>query len=212
MIPPLGPDGKTALLARQKSPTETELILWDAVAGREQGWLLVSPGNLSGAGFGANVQTVWARDFLDGTNRVRTWNAVSGKPLGSPMPSAVGIHNQAFARDGRSFLVASNWSAIQVWDLATGKPLGGPLGGDQRLGCAAFHPDGAVVATGGDDGTLSLWRVPPPVQGSAAHLRCWMELLTGQELDADGTPQILGTTAWQERSQRLRDLGGHPLP
>jgi hypothetical protein len=40
----------------------------------------------------------------------------------------------------------------------------------------------------------------------------WAEVLTGLELDRDGLVHRLEASAWQQRRQRLQELGGPLLP
>lgn len=48
------------------------------------------------------------------------------------------------------------------------------------------------------------------MNGDAERIRCWVELLTGMELDSDGVVRDLDADALQRRRERLRELGGPP--
>jgi eukaryotic-like serine/threonine-protein kinase len=76
----------------------------------------------------------------------------------------------------------------------------------------AFSPDGRLLLTGCWDRTARLWPVPVPVAGAPERVRLWAQVLTGLELDDDGVIHVLDAPTWQERRQRLEDLGGPPLP
>jgi hypothetical protein len=39
----------------------------------------------------------------------------------------------------------------------------------------------------------------------------WTEVITGQQLDVDGTAQVLDASAWLEKRDRLQECGGPPL-
>jgi WD40 repeat protein len=102
--------------------------------------------------------------------------------------------------------------SLRLSDLVTGKAVGKSIDLNRPAACVDFHPDGKFVVSGGDDGTVRFWHLPRPVEGSPERIRCWVEVLTGQEQDADGAAQVLDLTAWQARRQRLRELGGPPAP
>ena len=55
-----------------------------------------------------------------------------------------------------------------------------------------------------------LFEVPQPVEGDAARLRLWVEVITMRELDAGGEVADLDAAAWQQRRDRLQKLGGPP--
>ena len=71
-------------------------------------------------------------------------------------------------------------------------------------------PDGKIVLTASSDGTARLWTPPPPVGGQAAQVALWVQVLTGMELDAEGTVQVLTAEAWQQRRRQLEEMGGPP--
>jgi hypothetical protein len=52
--------------------------------------------------------------------------------------------------------------------------------------------------------------VPQPVQGDAARLRLWVEVITARELDAGGEIADLDAKTWQQRWEQLQKLGGPP--
>jgi hypothetical protein len=72
-----------------------------------------------------------------------------------------------------------------------------------------FSPDGQTLLTNGVAG-IRLWSVPPPLKGDAGHIRLWLEVNTGQELDAGGTVVDLDATTWRERYDRMQKLGALP--
>ncbi|MBI1830455.1 MAG: hypothetical protein HYR84_03280 [Planctomycetes bacterium] len=51
-----------------------------------------------------------------------------------------------------------------------------------------------------------------PAPGTPEHIRLWIEVNTGQELDAGGTVVDLDAKTWRERYDRLQKLGGTPAP
>jgi hypothetical protein len=74
----------------------------------------------------------------------------------------------------------------------------------------AFHRDGRRAATGGMDGVVRQWRLPPPVDGPPERVRLWAEVLSGMELDPQGAVHELSAGDLAERRRRLMELGGEP--
>jgi WD40 repeat protein/serine/threonine protein kinase len=140
----------------------------------------------------------------DGT--VRLWDVVTGRPRERQLQSPGLLLAAAFSPDGKFLATGSVDRTARLWDLATGLPLGPPL---QHLGAVqavAFSADGRTVVTGSHDRTARLWAAPsPPLKGTVAQLRCWAEVLTGMELDADGTAHPLEDAALAERRRILAD-------
>jgi hypothetical protein len=75
----------------------------------------------------------------------------------------------------------------------------------------AFDRDGRRASTGGRDGLVRQWRLPPPpVKGSPAQLRVWAEVITRTEFDPQGVVRELSSEDLRERRHRLEKLGGPP--
>ena len=145
----------------------------------------------------------------DGTARL--WDTATGKPLGEPMRHTGYISAVAFSKDGRMIATGSWDGTVRLWDVATGKPVGGPLrhGGWMPL-FVEFTPDGTLLS--GDGSGVFRWSVPSPREIDLEHLRLWVEVATGLELDAGGAVVELDAKTWRERCERLRKLGGLPSP
>jgi hypothetical protein len=43
-------------------------------------------------------------------------------------------------------------------------------------------------------------------------IKLWVEVLTGTEMDEKGEIWMLGAQTWQKRRDKLKALGGPPLP
>ena len=74
----------------------------------------------------------------------------------------------------------------------------------------AFSPDGKTALTGSYDRTARLWSIPEPLEGDIDRIRLWVQVLTDVELDSQGDFHVLDSETWQERRDRLEQLGGPP--
>jgi hypothetical protein len=208
----LSPDGKKVLLSfRDRHTGKTETRLRDAVTGRPLGPPLPLQRELSAGAFSPDGMTV-----VTGTGQeARVWEVATGKPVGETMAAAPGhiLRTALFSPDGHLLLLEGcpaskpyGPGSYRLWDVATHKPLGrawGPARGvtfrqdSTALLQPCFGPDRA-------------WPIPPPWKGPAERIRLWVEVNTGQELDAGGAVVELGAGAWEQRRQRLQQLGGPP--
>src|SRR5262249_55410427 len=145
------------------------------------------------------------------------WDLETGKPRGEPLltvapDEAVWVY---YAPDGRTLAAQHvGTGEIRLWDAATLKPLGPVIvennkGTDPDRLRFAFSPDGkrftTIIA-----GKLAVFDVPQTLEGDAERVRLWVEVNTGQELDAGGALVGLKPDGWLKRWQRLQKLGGPP--
>jgi WD40 repeat protein len=121
-----------------------------------------------------------------------------------------GVSRGAFSPGGQTVRTASGDNA-QLWETATGKPLGLPLKHLARVMAVAFSPDGKTVLTGSEDKTARLWHAPRPVEGDAERILLWAQVITGFEMDEYGGTRGLDAATWEQRRQRLQELGGPPV-
>ncbi len=60
------------------------------------------------------------------------------------------------------------------------------------------------------ESTAQLWRLPSLVDDDLPRIKVWVETMTGLGVDDKGNINALETEVWQERGERLRQLGGPP--
>ena len=145
----------------------------------------------------------------------RLWDKHTGQPLGQVLQHGGPVWAIAFSPDGRTVLTGSGlaareWGESRLWEAATGKPLSLPLRHPGPVYAVAFHPDGRTFLTGSADGKTRLWDMVQPLPGDVKQIRCWVEVVTGMELDPHGGARVLDAPAWQERRKLLEQLGGPP--
>jgi WD40 repeat protein len=109
---------------------------------------------------------------------IRQWDVASPAhpvPLGQPLSGHTGyVYWLAFRPGGRSLASASGDGTVRLWDL----PPTVRTDHTSYVNTVAFRPtDGAIVASGGSDGAVRLWRVDgagqptvlgPPLSGHTA--------------------------------------------
>ncbi|HZV07950.1 MAG TPA: protein kinase [Gemmataceae bacterium] len=148
----------------------------------------------------------------EGRHLERIWDLESGEPLSGPLADIAGnIAWHAFSPDG-SCILTGLWDrhAARLWDTATGKPIGPPVHHGEAVHFVAITPDGKRMMSLSVNGEFRAQDVPSPLGGDAEHLRCWVELLTGMELDAEGTIHDLDASALRHRRERLSIVIGPP--
>jgi WD40 repeat protein len=130
------------------------------------------------------------------------------------MRHPVTIRRAAFSPDGRRIVTASHDGTARIWDVATHRTLGPPLEHPGAVKAVAFSPDGRHILTGDTTGCAWLWDARQPVvEGDRERFKLWVEVSTGQELDADtGSNRAMDFATWDARRRRLAELGGPILP
>ena len=89
--------------------------------------------------------------------RVRIWDAATGKERATLTGHIGGVHAVAVAPDGSWLAAGGHDGMVRIWDAATGKEraiLTGHIGGVHAV---AVAPDGSWLAAGGDDGMVRIW-------------------------------------------------------
>jgi eukaryotic-like serine/threonine-protein kinase len=200
----LGLDGRTAY----SHDASRDVHEWDVAAGKiRRVWKV--PGRVKHLLFGVGKVIVIAGE---GDHLARAWDLESSQPLSGPLADLAGnIPQLAFSPDGRSILTGL-WDRhnARLWDAATGKPIGPPVNHGEAVHVVAFTPDGKRMISLSVNGEFRSQDVPSSLNGDVKRIRCWVELLTGMELDAQGVIHDLDPETLQERRERLRQLGGPP--
>jgi hypothetical protein len=142
------------------------------------------------------------------------WDTATGQPMGNEMRQPTTIRRAAFSPDGRRIVTASHDGTARIWDVATRRSLGPALEHPGAVKAVAFSPDGRRILTGDATGRAWLWNAEQPVvEGQRERFKLWVEVSTGQELDADtGRIRVLDFATWDARRRRLDEVGGPILP
>jgi eukaryotic-like serine/threonine-protein kinase len=196
------PDGKT-ILTGGSNPI---VWLWDGAGNQRIVEPMKHASTVHSVAFSGDGQTI-----LTGSsdNTARFWEAATGKQHGPPLTHQGRVNAVAFSLDGRTALTGSRDTTARLWDVATGKPIGPPLPHSGPVLHVAFWHDGKTVLTAGEDSVAQFWQLSPPVEGDAAQLELWTQVVTGMELEANGGVRVLDAVSWLERRQKLKDSGFH---
>lgn len=57
-----------------------------------------------------------------------------------------------------------------------------------------------------------LWPLAVPLEGEPKRIMCWLDVITGMELDEGGAIRVLSAQEWFDRRRRLEAVGGPPVP
>jgi WD40 repeat protein len=93
---------------------------------------------------------------LEGTRLWNLQNGTSTQPITEPRKY---ISAATFGSDSRLLAVAGGDYAVHVWDTVTAKELAVLEGHTQLVRSIAFDPYDALIASGGDDEMVILWKV-----------------------------------------------------
>jgi WD40 repeat protein len=107
------------------------------------------------------VGTTGGCDSKDGGS-LHLWDLTTGKEVRKFVGHDKWAEDVAFTKDGKRILSAGHESdrTVRLWDVATGKELKRYEHGTESTPCVAVSPDGVWAASGGFDGTITLFKLP----------------------------------------------------
>jgi WD40 repeat protein len=117
----------------------------------------------------------------------------------------------AFSPDAKTVLTGSRDGTARFWDATTGRPIGQPMTHHGRVEVVAFSPDAKTVLTGSRDKTARIWDVATALPDELERVATWVEVVTGLELDEQGSARVLDDATWPQRREKLKQLGGPPV-
>jgi hypothetical protein len=163
------PDGRTALVAKEKTAR-----LIETATGQPLGPPLNYPDLTDKVAVSSDSTTVAIAEVqrsenihampLFASERIRLWNAATGKPIGKAMkhPDHGGrpslIRDLVFSPDGKTLLSAGEDGMARFWEVPSGKEVGTalPVGNPLAFWALAFSPTGRVIALN-DTRHIRLW-------------------------------------------------------
>jgi WD40 repeat protein/serine/threonine protein kinase len=197
--------------------TRSEARLWSLPAGTFQAKLPVSPVNA--ALFSADSKFLFTAEGISEWRggAVRVWDAATGQTVSGPMPHPLPVEGISLSPDGRLLLTRScnkprngpNEYETRLWHVPTARLVGTPRPGMQPALANPFSPDGRFVllAPGQAGVPIELWPVPARTEPLPRDLKLEAQVLTGLELDPEGTIHVLDPGKWEQVRQRLLEQG-----
>ncbi|HZU35227.1 MAG TPA: WD40 repeat domain-containing protein [Gemmataceae bacterium] len=150
------PDGKTILpadyrgsyLIDRRTGKQVRRLQGPGLPGQRE--LYFSPDGKTIAGMGS------------GSNRLRLWDAATGKELLPHLGSSGEADSAAYSRDGRRLATGTAYGGgVDVWDVATGRPVHALdlPGGNRAVEHVSFSDDGRTLVAGLQEGTLEYYDI-----------------------------------------------------
>jgi WD40 repeat protein len=196
----LSPDGEVILTCSYDKTAR----LWSAHDQKPLSPKLVHKGEVRNGTISPDGK-VAATAAADGT--VRLWEIPTGRSLMSPLFHDGWVRAVAFSPDGKTLATGCDDGSARLWNAADGAPLGAVLQHHGPVTGIVFSPDGKTLLSASNDGTARLWSPSTPLRGDPASVALWVQVLTGMELDAEGTVQVLSSASWEKRRKQLQEIG-----
>ena len=215
-------DGKVAFTGTHEKTAQ----LWEAATGNPIGQPMLHQGGVTAIALSSDG----AKALSGSTDKMaRLWDGRTGNQIGQPLKHLEPVASVALSADGKTALTGSLDKTARFWDVETGKPIGPAL---EHRGWAdnvwqkgpiiavtvALSADGKTALTGSyalssdgiTDKTARIWKVPQPIRGDPERIMLWTQVITGLEVDELMAVRVLDAATWQQRRQRLQELGGPP--
>jgi WD40 repeat protein len=213
----MSPDGQSIVTA------SFELARWDPVAGKRL-WVAPTADAALQVAFSPDGRQVLAR-FISG-DTARLYDARTGAPTAQLKHYSMVIES-SFSPDGKLVRTCSSDLTARLWDAATGLPVGPVWANEKTEPRGCFTGDGRGVLISDDARHISLWEIPPPLEGTPERIRASVEAATRHTLDENGwirplipmiLPEesvrakhvVLGPDPFEPVRKRLEELGGPP--
>jgi WD40 repeat protein len=188
------PDGNSLAVTNTVDGT---ILLWDLAARRER-LVLRRPSPIAGVAFSPDGKRLAAAGRDD--RQIFLWDLESGfrQQLSDDLSDRISA--LAFSPDGSLLASASPFEHhVCLWDLKTRRVNRVFVGHVRSVTAVAFSPDGSLLATGGNDGTLGLWKVATGHR--LASLDAQALALRNVTFSPDG--RLLALTTWNDDDVRL---------
>lgn len=91
-------------------------------------------------------------------NRIRLWEANTGKEIQQLIGHDAAVTSLAFAADGKTLASGSYDGTVRLWEVVTGKLLQKLSANNSWVTAVAFAPDGKTIAAGGRHRALQAWQ------------------------------------------------------
>ena len=133
-----------------------------------------------------------------GQKQLLLWDSATGKLTRRIGPLGGAVRGLAFTKDGAALAVAEGVpgrsGAVSLIELASGQVTTLEKSSDEML-AVAFSPDGKLLATGGTNQTVEVWRVAE--RQLAATLKTHAGWITGVAFSPDG--KVLASSSLDQR-------------
>jgi small GTP-binding protein len=153
-------------------------------------------------------------------NRLRLWEARTGKQLHTPSGHTGTVNSLAF--DVRGLVLASgSWDkTVMLWDVTSGKLLHTLNAHGAAVHCVAFDPTGRTLVTGGMDNVVNVWdttswRLIRRLEGHTRMIDALAFSRDGNLLASkshDGTVRLLSCDTWDTLAIIPEPAGAPWLP
>jgi len=194
------PDGRSMLDCRLDGP----LTLRAGETGRE----LLQFAGQGTAAFSRDGKWIVSGDA---SNRLKLWDATTGRDVKSFAAHADKIQSVDFSPDGRYVVSGSRDKTVSLWDIGSGRELRVFRNFRYHVNSVAFSPDGAYALTAGLDGIPKLLEVATgkrviSFQGHKLHVYSAIFSADGKRIitgSGDGTVRIWDVNSGQEISHSI---------